>query len=162
MKDYIKFLDIIFEKIEKAGFDVKGLELDHIAYYTASREEYDQIKPEFEKLGKFDHEAIIGNRRVGVMALDEPFVYNGYEIEAAELIEPKEGEVHSSGWEHAEFITDKEYSNIIQKYPNVKWETGSMNRPSYPHITDILGRNLKVKFHHKSILECIELERNQK
>jgi predicted metalloenzyme YecM len=161
MQDYHKFLDTIFEKVAEAGFDIKGLQLDHIAYYTASKEEYDNLKPEFEKLGKFDHEAIISNRRVGVIILDTPYSYKEYKIEAAELIEPKEGEVHSSGWEHAEFVTTKDYEDILKMYPNVQWETGSMNRPIYSHITAVLDKDLKVKFHHKTILECIKLERQQ-
>jgi predicted metalloenzyme YecM len=161
MKDYKIFLDTIFENIKTAGLDVKGLKLDHVAYYTATKEEYDQIKPEFEKLGRFDHEAIIGNRRVGVIKLNHPFVYDSYKIEAAELIEPKEGEEHSSGWEHAEFVTDEEYEDILKRYPNVKWETSSMDRPIYSHVTAILDKDLKVKFHHNSILECIKLEKSQ-
>lgn len=161
MKDYKEFLDRFFQKVEEAGINITGLQLDHIAYYTASREEYDELKPEFEALGNFDHEAIISNRRVGVITLYEPFVYKDYKIEAAELIEPKEGETHSSGWEHAEFVTDENYNEILAKYSNVKWETGSMNRPIYSHITAILDTDLKLKFHDKSILECIRIEREQ-
>lgn len=160
MKDYKEFLDTIFEKIKTAGLDVKGLKLDHIAFYTASNEEYDQIKPEFEKLGMFDHEAILSNRRVGVVKLSNLFVYEDYEIEAVELIEPRDGEKHSSGWEHAEFVTDEEYEDILRRYPNVKWETSSMDRPIYSHITIVLEKDLKVKFHHSSILECIKMEKN--
>ena len=77
----------------------------------------------------------------------------------AEIIEPKEGEIHTSGWEHAEFVTTEEYNEIIKKHPNVQWETGSMNRLIYSHITAVLDKDLKVKFHHKTILECIKLER---
>lgn len=161
MQDYKEFLDKLFQKIEEVGIDITGLPLDHIAYYTASEDEYNQVKPEFEALGDFSHEAIISNRRVGVIILDEPFLYKDYSIEAAELIEPKEGETHSSGWEHAEFVTSEDYTQIIAKYPNIKWETGSMNRPIYSHITAILDTDLKIKFHDRSIIESIKLERSQ-
>jgi len=94
-----------------------------------------------------------------VIILDKPYTYKKYKIEAAEIIEPKEGEIHTSGWEHAEFVTTEEYNEIIKKHPNVQWETGSMNRLIYSHITAVLDKDLKVKFHHKTILECIKLER---
>jgi predicted metalloenzyme YecM len=161
ISDYKVFLDKFFEKLEEGAFDVEGLKLDHIAYYTSSGEEYDQLKPEFEKLGNFVHEAIINDRRVGVIKLYEPITYKKYEIEAVELIEPRKDEVHASGWEHAEFVTAEDYNSILHKYHNVKWETGSMDRPIYSHVTAVLETDMKLKFHHRSILDCIALERKQ-
>lgn len=162
LKNYKKFLNKLFEKLEELEIDVSGLQLDHIAYYTETNKEYDDIKPDFESLGNFDHEAIISNRRVGVVELFEPLVYGEYKIDAIELIEPKEGEKHTSGWEHAEFVTDRDYNEILKDYPAVEWETGSIERPIYSHLTAILDKDLKVKFHHNSILECIAMEQNQK
>lgn len=158
--NYTDFLDTLFLKLEKTGFNVKGLQLDHIAYYTQTKQEYDDLKPEFEKLGLFDHEAIISNRRVGVIKLHKPFIYKEYTIEAAELIEPKDGEVHASGWEHAEFVISENYYDFMKKHTDVTWDTGNINRPNYSHITVTLDKDLKVKFHDKSILQCIEIERN--
>ncbi len=160
--DYTEFLDTLFLKLENTGFNVNGLQLDHIAYYTETKQEYDNLKPEFEKLGLFDHEAIISNRRVGVIKLHEPFMYRDYIIDAAELIEPKEGEVHPSGWEHAEFVISEDYYKFMEKHSGLTWDTGSIDRENYSHITVAFDKNLKVKFHDKSILQCIEIERSSK
>ena len=162
LDNYTSFLDRLFEKIDEEGFDVKDLQLDHIAYYTSSGEEYDELKPSFEKLGKFEHEAIVNKRRVGVIKLNEPITYKEYKIEAVELVEPKEGEIHSSGWEHVEFVTEEDYDTIIENHQGVDWEVGGKDRPSYSHITAIFDEHSKVKFHHRSILESIELEKSQK
>lgn len=159
MKDYIKFLDIFFNKTKAFNFNLSNLKLDHIAYYTSSKEEYDKIKPEFEKLGNFYHEALIGDRRVGVSKLIKPIKRRNYEIEALELIEPKENEIHKSDWEHAEFVINENYKEFMDKYPNIEWETKSMDRPIYSHITVSLDKDTKIKFHNKSILECVELDK---
>jgi|GEM_PF-1126735 len=156
-----QFIDIFLTKVAAAGFDVAGLQPDHIAYYTATKEEYDDLKPEFEKLGKFEHEAIIRDRRVGVLKLTTPIIVNDYKIEALELIEPTVGEVAKSRWEHGEFVTQEPYESILQKHSELTWETGSMARPIYSHITAVLEDGIKVKFHHLSILENIELEKRQ-
>jgi predicted metalloenzyme YecM len=154
------FLKTFLEKVNKSGINVTDLQLDHIAYYTSSKEEYDKLKPEFSKIGDFDHEAIISNRRVGVVKLYDPIKYLKHSIEAFELIEPKYDEIKSSGWEHAEFVINEDFESFMKRYQNIKWETSSINRPIYSHITAILDDKTKVKFHHKSILECIDIERN--
>jgi predicted metalloenzyme YecM len=161
MKDYKEFLDKVFEHIATAGLEVENLQLDHIAYCVASAEEYEQLKPKFEALGDEYHESVIGGRRIGKVKLYEPFTYKNYEIEAGELIEPKEGESIESRWEHIEFVTDEDYQDIVDKFPDIEWQTRSMERPIYSHLTAVFEDGLKVKFHHNTILECIQMEKDQ-
>ena len=158
MDNPITFLDNYFEKIKKYKFNLKGLNLDHIAYHASSSEDYEKLKPEFEKICSFYRDNIIGERRVGVGKLLNPIVYKHHNIEAVELVEPKKGQVHKSGWEHVEFVTKEDYKTILQRHLNLSWETGAMDRPSFSHITAIIDDDTKIKFHNKHILDWVKLE----
>jgi len=159
MEGYIEFLDKLFEKLNSLNVDVSGLKLDHIAYYASSKQDYDQLLPALSKLGSLEHEAIISNRRIAVAKLFAPISYNQYLIEAVELIEPRPAETHFSGWEHAEFVTDQSYQSLLETYDQLPWETGSMDRANFSHITALLGDNMKVIFHHQSILESVRIDK---
>ena len=64
-------------------------------------------------------------------------------------------------FDHGEFVTNENLETIPKMYPSIKWDMGSTNRPIYSHITAFLDDNLKVKFHNKSISECVKLERTK-
>jgi predicted metalloenzyme YecM len=139
------FLEKLFEKIVSTGIDIKILKLDHIAYSVSSSEEYEALLPEFKAKGELVREAIIGDRRVAVLELEEPLVWKSQTINAVELIEPKADEEPFSGWEHAEFLVNN-YDEFMAKYPNLNWITDSKDRVEFSRIKLQLGDGLEVKF----------------
>lgn len=153
--NYTAFLNLFFEQIEKAGLNISGLPLDHIAYQASSAEDYEQMLPEFSNLGELVSEEIIGDRRVAVFRLNEPIQYKNCQIPALELIEPKAGQVCDSAFQHAEFVIDKPFEEYIRQYPNIQWDTSSMHRDEFSHLKLNFDNGLTLKFLLKPILELV-------
>ena len=151
--DYLGFLNSFIEKIEEIGIDVSGLEMDHVAYRASSKEEYETLKTEFLKEGYLIDEADVEGRRVVIYKLHQPIKFRNYLIPALELIEPKAGQNVKSGLEHAEFVLKVPFSEFMDKYPDLPWDTTTMDRKDFPHLKLKLDENMVVKFHPKSILE---------
>lgn len=155
MKNITPFLDSFFELIQKSHLNIKGYPLDHIAYQASSTQDYERLKPEFSQLGEEVHEEIIGGRRVAVYRLQEPIQYLHYLIPALELIEPKEGQVCASAFQHAEFVIDQPFEEYMAKYPEIDWDTSSMNRGEFAHLKLNFENGLTLKFLKAPILQLI-------
>ena len=117
------------------------------------------VKTKFYTLGDLEHEAVVNGRRVGVFRLKKPIIYRSNTITAIELLEPKDGQLCIQGWEHAEFMIDDTFEELIAKYPNLNWDTISMNRPIYAHLKLKLSDNMQVKFNRLDVLSAVELDK---
>lgn len=153
--NYTTFLDSFFEQIQKAGLDISGLALDHVAYQASSSEDYEKLMPEFSNLGELVSQEIIGDRRVAVFKLKEPIVYKDYKIPALELIEPKAGQVCESAFQHAEFVISQHFEDYMKKYPDLQWDTSSMYRDEFSHLKLNFENGLTLKFLLKPILTLL-------
>lgn len=153
--NYLSFLDQFFEQIQKAGLDITGLPLDHIAYQASSSKDYEKLLPEFSASGDLISEEIIGERRVAVFKLREPIHYKDYLIPALELIETRAGQQCESAFQHAEFVIREPFEAYIQKYPNIKWDTSSMHRDEFSHLKLNFENGLTLKFLQKPILTLL-------
>lgn len=152
------FLHDFMRLVEATGIDVSNYNLDHVAYQAASSEEYDDIREEFLEISNSEHEAMVGGRRVGVFTLKEPIRYDNNIIVALEILEPKEGREVVAGWEHAEFVIDETYDNFMERYPEIKWDVSSIDRPIYTHLKIRFPNGMQLKFHNMDILETIKLD----
>lgn len=155
LNNYQIFLENLLHNINEKRIDVSNFELDHIGYQTSSNEDYDKLKPEFNKIGELLEEDIVGGRRVGIFKLNDPLEYGEYVIPAVELIAPKEGQVCPSALEHAEFVIDQPYEIFMNRYPNLTWDTTAINQDTFPMIKLKLDKFIQVKFHRKPILEIV-------
>lgn len=153
--DYDSFLDKLTDKLKELGIDLSDAKLDHVAYQSSSSDEYDHLKPEFEKMADLVREPIVGGRRVGVFKFHKPQVYRGQSIVAIELIEPKEGQVCESGLEHAEYLLPVSLEDFIKKYPDVNWNTDNVNREQFPMLILRVADNMQVKFPRNPVLSPI-------
>lgn len=160
-KEITDFIDKFLENISKTELDITGLKMDHVAYQASNLESYESKKQEILPYIDYEHEAQVGGRRVGVYKLKEPLEYKGYQIEALEIIEPKEGQECEEGWEHGEFVLEESYEEYMAKHPNLAWITTSTDRPIYSHLKLALADKMQVKFHLMTILETIALEESQ-
>lgn len=147
------FLDKLLENINKFGIDVSKYELDHVAWYASSSENYDKLIPKFKEFSEMTREAIVGGRRVGIFKLNEPMQYKSYSILAIELIENKPDQVITSGPEHAEFVIDVTFEEFLAMYPDVKFNESAVYREEFPMIILKLEDHMQVKFHLENVLE---------
>jgi predicted metalloenzyme YecM len=156
--DTSAFLNSFFEQINHIGLDISDLVLDHIAYQASSPEDYEKIKADFSLLGEKAGEREIGGRRVAVFRLKKPIVYKNYSIHALELIEPKEGQVCNSAFQHAEFVANQPFEAYIDQYPNIQWDISSMSRDEFAHLKLNFSNGLTLKFLKMPILDMLALE----
>lgn len=153
---YTPFIEGILKKINDLGIDVSDLNMDHIGYQASSNQDYDDLRKEFDEIGDYVSEKIVGGRRVGIYKLREPLRYKQYTNEAIELVAPKEGQICPSGLEHVEFILKETFDSFMKKYPNLSWDTSKTNQPMFPMINLKLSDSTQVKFHYKPVLEIVK------
>jgi CYTH domain-containing protein/predicted metalloenzyme YecM len=158
LKNIQSFLDRLFAELDEIGFDVSPYNLDHIGYQAGTTIDYENKITQFKEIATLEHEAVVENRRVGVMRLEEPIEYKGNNIIALEIIEPKNGQVCTSEWRHAEFVITDSYESFLDKHAKLQWVTSSMDRPIYNNLKLVLPNDMQVKFHRKDILETVKLD----
>lgn len=156
LDNYKDFLDKLTEGIKEEGIDISDLNLDHFGYQCSSNEDYNKLRPEFEKIAKLISENIVGGRRVGIFKLNTPLEYKNWKILAVELVAPKEGQNCPSALEHAEFVIDEDFDSFVKRYPNLSWDLTAVNQPTFPMIKLKLSDYTQVKFHYKPVLEILE------
>jgi len=144
------FLDKLFRNLEKDGVNVSDLLLDHICYRVETVEAYDTMKAFLAKNGEELTESIIGGRPIVTFLLNDPIVYKNRTINCLELPAPKNGSFYKEGYEHVEFVIKESFSEIIDRYPNVQFDTKGMQKPINPDIR-IAYTDCSVKFHHQTL-----------
>ncbi|QQS38492.1 VOC family protein [Candidatus Woesebacteria bacterium] len=147
-----EFLDEVFYKLKEAGIDVSDMQLDHVAYQTKNKQEYENLTGKVSKFYKNLWEIVIDNRRISVNEFTPHIKYRNYVISAIEIVEPKDNEKCNSYFQHAEFVITCEFPDLINKYPNLDWNTTHIFRKDFPRLKLELGNTIEVKFHHASIL----------
>ncbi|MBI5356648.1 VOC family protein [Candidatus Collierbacteria bacterium] len=158
LENYETFIKGVLDKLGELKIDVSGLNMDHIGYQASSNEDYDNLKAEFDKLGQFVSEKIVGGRRVGIYKLNNPFHYHQYTNMAIELVAPKEGQVCPSALEHVEFVIG-DFESFMKKYLNISWDISAIGQPDFPMIKLRLDKDIQVKFHLTPVLEIIRAKK---
>ncbi len=158
LTNWQEFLHILFKELDIRHIDVSNYVIDHLGYRTISKDEYETTKMKFSELGEFLPEVVIRDRRIAIIRLTSPFVYQNYTIEALEILEPAEDNQFSSGFEHAEFVVNKDLSQIMKDYPQLNWNTKALKRVNNPELILSLGENMAIKFHKITILEARKIQ----
>lgn len=156
LENYNPFIEGILKRIEELGIDVTNLNMDHIGYQASSNEDYDNLRTEFDKIGEYISEKIVGGRRVGIYKLKESLQYKQYTPTAIELVAPKEGQTCFSGLDHVEFVIKEDFDSFMKKYPNLPWDTSKVNQPMFPMIKLKLSDTTQVKFHYTTVLDIVK------
>lgn len=154
-ENYETFLDQTYSGLQEIGLDVGEFVLDHVGYQANSKEDYESKRAELLKTAVLKSENIVGGRRVGIFQLNEPLIYKVQKIDAAELVEPKEGQVCESRLDHTEFVTPKTFDEMMVQYPKINWDTSAKDRPEFAKLQLRLANGLGAKFHRAHIFEEI-------
>jgi predicted metalloenzyme YecM len=160
VNDLTKFLDKFTSRVGESNIDVSNYNMDHVAYLASSANDYEEVRDELLSEGSLVHEPIIGGRRVGMIKLNKPIAYKGNNIIALEIVENKPEQVCKSGWEHAEYVVNESFDELMSKYPNLDWDRSSADRDIWAHLKLKLSDSIQLKFHKMNILETIELDKN--
>lgn len=145
------FISNKLEQLDKVGIDYSNLEMDHFAYQTSSKEDYESKKEECKKIGELIKESIVEDRRVAIFENKCPIQVGNYLVSAFELVEPKEGQIIESKLVHIEFVIPS-FDKFIEQYPNSNLDTSKVDRPEFPKISINSDDGTSIKFHTKNIL----------
>lgn len=156
LDNYTPFINNVLQKLNTFGVDVTNLDMDHVGYQASSNTDYDNLKKEFDKIGEKLTEEIVGGRRVGIYKLYKPLHFKQYTNTAIELVAPKEGQVCPSALEHVEFVITETFESFMNKYPNIPWDTSSINQPDFPMIKLKLNEQIMAKFHLTPVLKIVD------
>lgn len=156
LDNFQPFLDKLMQNIADAGIDISALFMDHIAYQASNDDDYDQLKPDFLEMGIEIKEDMVGGRRVGIFELNQPMIYKDRKIPVIELIAPKADQQVKSAYQHAEFVLPESYQRFMEKYPQIKWNTSSIDQEPYSHLKIDFDDGTTAKFHLLSILDIVK------
>ena len=155
----LTFLNDTFTALNKFGIEFAGHEIDHICYRTLTEENYKKIKGYFRTRGRLLVESMVGGRMIATYEFDQPIEYKGFKIPLIELPAPKVGSHYREGFEHIEVVIREDFTNFMQKYPTLKFDTSAMTKEFNAEIRVKLDQFISVKFHHQSLKEVIALEK---
>lgn len=153
------FLDKVFTQLESKNVDLKNWEIDHLCYRTSSKENYEQSKKTFEKLGTLLIESEVNGRLIATYKLEKPLFYKKWMIELVEVPAPKPHKETAEGFEHIEVVIDDSFHHFMELYPKIPFDLSGLQKDLNPEL-EIEFENCAVKFHHKSLGQIIHIEKN--
>jgi len=150
-----EFLDRLFEQLGEIGVDVVSLYMDHVCYRVESEKDYISLKNSLLVHGALLSDKIIGGRPISVVELDKGYIYNQRIIKVIELPSPKVGSSYPTGYEHVEFVVDKDLKEFIRPYPTIVFDLKGMHKKINRDVRLQLN-GCSVKFHEHSLKYVIE------
>ena len=144
------FLKKVFAYLKKDKINVSSYELDHICYRVETLKKYEELKQKFLNHGSLLSETQIGGRFISSFKLHVPITFDNRKIYCIELPAPKKGRFYPEGYEHVEFVVDKEFNKFMELYPKVNFDTRAMSKEINPDIS-INYDGCSVKFHHNTL-----------
>lgn len=157
----INFLDLVFRNLEDQKIDIKNWEIDHLCYRTSSWENYLQKKIDFAELGLCLIESEVNGRPITTYKLHHPIIYKKWIIDLVEVPAPKLNKITKEGFEHIEVVIDESFDTLMQKNPDILFNTKGMNKELNPEL-EIEFENCALKFHHKSLEHIINIENHER
>mgnify|MGYP000877984588 CR=1 FL=1 len=151
-------LDVVFAELAARGMPT-NLVCDHVCYRVATQQRYEELRTALQAEGVLESDTIIAGRPISTFRLFTPYTYKGRSIEALELPAPKPGTAYPEGWEHAEFVVPGTLQNFMSQHPAQAFDVRALNKPLNPEIGLRLTPAYQAKFHTKTLLDVIKLEK---
>ena len=157
----IPFLKKILGHLHDSSFDISNWEIDHLCYRTESNEDYKLAKNYFSSISSLLIESQVGGRPIATYKLFRPIEYGDYIIDLIEVPAPKLTRASQKGFEHIEIVVDLPFQDLIDRYPKINFTTKGLAKEINPEL-EIEFKDCAVKFHHKSLEQIINIEKNQR
>jgi D-glycero-D-manno-heptose 1,7-bisphosphate phosphatase len=157
--DYEAFLDTVLKHTSKLPLDPKQFQIDHIAYRSPTKRNYDEMKKIIEGYGKLLGENVISKRPIAVFELLFPLIYEGFEIPYFELLAPKPVHKHINGLQHLEFVVKGGVKALLKRHPELSFDTEDIGREINPEIEIDFDDGTEIKFHNMPINEALEKQK---
>lgn len=134
-------------------------EIDHVCYRTKSIDHYEETKAVFAYKGELVTESLVGGRPIATYKLHRPKVVSDYVVDLVEVPAPKAGRQIDEGYEHLEVVIDCPFSELMESYPHINWNTRALSKVFNPELEAHFD-NFNVKFHHHSLEQIINIEKD--
>lgn len=151
----------LLNEISERGVDLSEFYMDHLCYRVSNHMDYEKYKKNFSNISELLIESEVGGRQIATYKLHNPIVINNRKLELIELPAPKVGSSYNTGFEHGEFVIPMEFSQVIEMYPNVDFDTKAILKEHNPELRMRLRAGVSAKFHHKSLEEVIKFEKSE-
>lgn len=155
-----EFLNQIFRDLAEAKVQVKDeWQIDHVCYRVETPEHYQVLRGEFLTFSDLLIESEVGGRLISTFKLRKPLVFRNWSIGLVELPAPKRGKKTITGFEHLEVVCDLSFDELRALYSHLPLDTKGLEKEINPELEIVLG-DRNIKFHHQSLEEVINLEKN--
>ncbi|MCP4912797.1 MAG: DUF4269 domain-containing protein [Oligoflexia bacterium] len=155
-----EFLDKIFTHLNQNQVEIGHWEIDHLCYRTSSQENYELSKKLFEGLGRCLIESEVNGRLIATYKLEKAIHYKNWVIDLVEVPAPKPNKETVEGFEHIEVVIDEPFSVLQEKYQHLQLGTKGMSKDLNPEL-EIEFDDCAIKFHHQSLEQVINIEKNE-
>lgn len=144
------FLEKAFSHLNASGIDVSKYEMTHLCYRTATAEEFLTKKDELSHVGSLISNVLAEGRPYLVYKLNDPIIYREHKVSLIALPYPKPNNTYPTALQHVAFLMREDISTLLDKYPEIEFDTLELNRKSHPEIK-IRFHDSVVKFHNLSL-----------
>lgn len=156
--DYHGFFDKIRQQLQTQGIDITGMPVSHVAYRTASVEEYEIKRQQLLSYCSSEVENVWNGRPIAKLLLKEPLqLADDFAAPLIELIPTPHRGKYPMGLEHIGFVAGFAYDRFGEQHDKVLdgiLENGPYCQPAYI----VLGDGSTAKFYRYSLKDVVELE----
>lgn len=169
--------------LEKTSIPIRSLEIDHICFRCASKEEYTRIIGDLvPEHGELRIEGMIGGRPIATIALHEAIAFESWKIGCIEIPCPKPGREYASGLEHMEVViapllsSDAQPATPHHSKPHLEafvrqyagdgvsaltFDTRAIDKEVNADVSLSVSSDASVKFHLCSLLDVTGMEKRE-
>lgn len=154
------FLLKLFSEIDKNQIEIrKDWEIDHLCYRSKTSESYQQAQEFVSAFAELLIESEVSGRLISTFQLRSPVKFRNWTIHLVELPAPKASKQCADGFEHIEVVCDVSFQALEEKYKHLTLDLSGLKKEINKEFEICLGKR-NVKFHHMSLLQVIEMEKN--
>ncbi len=155
--DYNQFFDRQVDRLSKLDIDIKGCEISHFAYRTATYKEYLAKRDEIESHCKSNIENVWNGRPISIMQLKSPrALSNGHTLNTIELIGPVHRRVYPMGLEHVGVVIGKTVDDFSVKHRSKLTGQQFQSKECEPYYVTFFEDFSTVKFYDQSLTRICE------
>lgn len=156
--DYKSFFADIRERLAGTGIDIAGCAVSHIAFRTATFEEYLEVQEQLKAWCISNVENVWNGRPIDKLLLKKPLdLGNGFEVSLIELIPPKHQKDYPMGLEHVGVVIGETFDDFAREQKDRftgQQDQGPFCQPVY--IT--FDNDRTIKFYRYSLKDVVEKE----
>lgn len=156
--DYRGFFADLRARLDAAGIDIGGCPVSHLAFRTATDDEYLLVRDRLRAYCNAEVENVWNGRPIGKLLLANPLELDEeFSAPLIELIPPPHRQPFPMGLEHAGIVIGEHFDAFCEKHDAVlsgRQDQGPYCQPVY--IT--FANDRTVKFYRHSLKDVVQME----